>query len=268
MIANFLIGLREGLEAALIVGILVGYLVKSDRKDSVKAIFMGVLAAVATALLAAFALNELVANVPSGINELISGISSIAAVVFVTFMIYWMAKQSRSLAGDLRSKVETASGNGTFAIAMIAYLAVVREGVETAIFIWSAAKTTATGDNPVLGAALGLLLATALGYLIYRGSLKLNLKTFFRYTGAYLILVAAAILAYGLGELQEIGVLPFLTAQSYDLTSVIHEGSTIDTVLRGTIGFNSAPTILQTLGYGLYLLPTAWFYFKPTKSNN
>jgi high-affinity iron transporter len=267
LIANFLIGLREGIEAALIVGILVGSLVKSDRRNSVKAIFFGVFAAIATALLSAFVLNELVASVPEGVNELISGISSIAAVVFVTFMIYWMARQSRSMAGNLRGKIDAASGNSTFALAMIAYLAVVREGVETAIFIWSAAKTTAAGDNPVLGATLGLALAAALGYLFYRGSLKLNLKTFFRYTGAYLILVAAAILAYGLGELQAIGVLPILTATAYDVTGVIHEGSTIDTVLRGTIGFNSAPTILQTLGYGLYLLPTAWFYFKPRKTN-
>jgi high-affinity iron transporter len=266
LIANFLIGLREGIEAALIIGILVGYLVKSGRKNSVKAILFGVLAAIVTALLAAFLLNEVVASVPTGINELISGISSIAAVVFVTFMIYWMAKQSRSLAGNLRGKIDSAAGNSTFALAMIAYLAVVREGVETAIFIWSAAKTTAAGDNPVLGATLGLLVAAVLGYLIYRGSLNLNLKTFFRYTGAYLILVAAAILAYGLGELQQIGVLPFLTATTYDLTGVIQEGSTIDTVFRGTIGFNSAPTILQTLGYGLYLLPTAWFYFKPRKN--
>ncbi len=265
MLANLLIGLREGLEASLIVGILVAYALKTSSPKAVSRILTGTGLAVLVSVLVGFALAEFVAVVPEGTNEIISGLASIIAMVFVTWMIFWMVKQSRQMKSKLQNQVDS-SNTKTLTLVAVAFLAVIREGIETSVFIWSASRATGSDTNPLLGAFLGLLIAAVIGYLVYKGSLKLNLSIFFKYTGLFLIMVAAGILAYGVSELQQIGWLPLLESKAYDLTGLIPEGSAIDTILRGTISFNSAPTILVSLTWTLYVAIVGWLYLKPKKN--
>jgi high-affinity iron transporter len=147
----------------------------------------------------------------------------------------------------------------------VAFFAVIREGVETSVFLWSSSRASGDDTNPVFGATLGLLVAAALGYLIYRGALKLNISKFFKYTGAFLILVAAGILAYGIHELQEIGWFPFLTEKAYDVTGIIPKDSVVDVLLRGTVSFRSSPAILESIVWFAYLIPVTYIYLRPTK---
>jgi len=264
MLANFLIGLREGLEAALIVGILVAYLQKTNNKKGSIAVLWGTLAAILTSILVGIGLTVFVSIAPEGINEMIAGLASIVAVVFVTWMVFWMARQSRALKGELHKKIDLAQ-TSNFTIVGVAFFAVIREGVETSVFLWSSSRAAGDDTNPVLGATLGLLVAVGLGYLIYRGALRLNISKFFKYTGAFLIVVAAGILAYGIHELQEIGWFPFFTDKSYDLTGIIPKDSFVDVLLRGTLSFRSSPAILESIVWFAYLIPVAYLYLKPTK---
>jgi high-affinity iron transporter len=258
LLANFLIGLREGIEAALIVSILVTYLVKLGERKHIAKIFLGVEVAVAVAIGVGVALTELEGAVPAELEPAISGGVSVLAAVFVTWMIFWMAKQSRAMAGSLRGQIDQAVVKSGWSLALVAFLAVLREGVETSVLLWSSTKTTATDSSPMWGAVLGLAAATALGYLIYRGAVKLNLSAFFRITGGYLIVVAAGILAYAVGEFQEIGWLPFLTAHTYDVSAALPEASLFEIILKGTIAFNTAPTLLQSIAWFGFIIPTAW----------
>jgi high-affinity iron transporter len=269
MIANFLIGLREGLEAALIVGILVAYAKKSGRTDWVNKILIGVVAAIATSVIAGLLLTWIVEDAEAGANQVIGGLTSIVAVVFVTWMIFWMANNAKNLSGDLRARFD-GSSTTAFTVVSIAFFAVVREGVETSIFLWSSVAATGQGFVAVLGALIGLVVAAWLGYLIYRGALRMNLSIFFKYTGIFLIIVAAGILAYGFHELQEINLFPFLTATTFDVSSVVVEGEWLDVLLKGTISFRAAPSQLETVVWVLYASIVGFFfaraYRKPVAS--
>lgn len=265
MLANFFIGLREGLEAALIVGILVAYVLKIGQPQRVRTIMYGVVAAVIASVAVALLLNYTVETVPAGTSELIAGVSSALAVVFVTWMIFWMKTQSKALGASLRNQVDASLTKSSFALFAIAFTAVIREGIETSIFLWSASQATGSGESPVLGAVLGLAVATVAGYLLFKGALKINISKFFNYTGAFLILVSAGILAYAVKEFEEVFTLP-LQALTYDVTSILPKKSPIESVLHGMIGFNSAPTNLQSLVWLAYLLPITYLFMKKTKT--
>jgi high-affinity iron transporter len=260
MLANFLIGLREGLEAALIVSILVAYLVKSGRSPLLPRIWLGVAIAVAVSL----AFGAILTFGPRGLTfeaqELIGGMLSIIAVGFVTWMIFWMAKAARSMSGQLRSQVDRASDARPWSLVVVAMLAVGREGLETALFLWAATQAAGrgggTGGGPLLGATLGLLLAMGLGYGIYRGALKINLTHFFTWTGVFLILVAAGVLAYGVHDLQEAGVLPGLNNLAFDVSAAVPPTSWYGTLLKGIFNFSPATTVLEAAAWLLYAIPT------------
>jgi high-affinity iron transporter len=263
MLANFAIGLREGLEAALVVGILVAYLKKQNRQDDVRRVAIGVFAAIFVSLVVGLSLTFLTADAEDGASKFIAGVASLVAVVFVTWMIFWMAKHARSLPSEMHNKLEkTTSG---LAVAGIAFFAVVREGVETSVFLWSATNAAEQGWVSILGAVFGLITATIIGYGIYRGSLKLNLRTFFAVTSGFLIVVAAGIFAYGIHEFEELGWFPFLQDITYDVSGIIPKDSAIDIFLRGTISFRSAPTQLQTLVWLLYLIPVSVIFYLRTR---
>lgn len=265
MLSNFLIGLREGMEAALIVGILASYLVKLEQRSKIKILLWGVFTAVIASIAIGLILTYFVTSAPEGINEFIAGQASLIAVVFVTWMIFWMARQSKNLSGELRGKIDKVGTSSGIALAGVAFFAVIREGAETSVFLWSSTRAAGDGTNAVLGAILGLLTATVLGYLIYRGAVKIHLGKFFRYTGGFLILVAAGILAYGVHEWQEIGILPFLTTTAYDVSNIVTRDGILDIILRGTISFRSAPSQLEALLWFAYVIPTAWLFFKSSK---
>ena len=265
MLANYLIGLREGLEAALVVSILVAYLVRSGRKDRLRPIWLGVGAALATSLAAGALLTFTSRSMSFRAQEAFGGSMSILAVCFVTWMIFWMRRTSRHLKGELQDKLDVALAMGTGALALTAFVAVGREGLETALFIWTAVQATGDTAAPVLGAFLGLVTAVVLGYLLYKRSVKLNLATFFRWTGAGLVVVAAGVLAYGFHDLQEAGFLTFagLHHRVLDATAVLPPSSWWGALFKGLFSISAEPTRLELGAWLLYLVPTMALFLRP-----
>lgn len=253
MIGNYLIGLREGLEAALIVSILIAYLVKTDRRDMVSRIWIGVGVAVALSIGIGALLTFGTRGLTFTAQEAIGGFMSILAVGLVTWMIFWMASNARHLKGELHAKVDKAADAGMWGIVLVAFLAVAREGIETALFIWAAARSANQGASPLIGALLGIATAVLLGYLIYRGALRLNLAKFFTWTGAALIIVAAGVLAYGIHDLQEAGILPGLNNLAFDVSATIEPGTWYAALLKGTLNFSPAMTVLEVTAWLLYV---------------
>ena len=255
MFANFLIGLREGLEAALVVGILLAYIHKSGRHELAPRIWSGVGIAIAVSL----AFGALLTYGPRSLSfraqELIGGTLSIIAVGFVTWMIFWMARTARSLRGDLEHRIDAAVDAGGGALVLVAVLAVGREGLETALFLWAAAQATGSSTQPLIGATLGLAVAVLFGVAIYRGALKLNMARFFTWTGALLVLVAGGVLAYGIHDLQEADILPGLNRLAFDVSSTIRPGTWLATLLKGTFNFSPTTTWLEAGAWLLYVVP-------------
>lgn len=259
MFANYLIGLREGLEASLVVVILVAYLVRSDRRTLLPAIWAGVAAAVLISL----GFGALLTYGPRGLTfeaqEAIGGGLSLVAVGFVTWMIFWMARSARAMSGQLRGAVDAAARAGRGSLVLVAMLAVGREGLETALFLWAAtqaaARDQASTTAPLVGALLGLLTAVGLGVAVYRGALRLNLARFFTWTGGFLILVAGGVLAYGVHDLQEAGILPGLHALAFDVSHVIEPGGWVAALLKGVFNFSPATTWLEAAAWVLYVVP-------------
>ena len=265
MFANFLIGLREGLEAAIVVGILVAYLVRTGRRDRLAPVWLGVGIAIAASLAVGAALTFTSHSLSFTAQETFGGVMSIIAVAFVTGMIFWMRRQSRHLKGELQGKVDAALSGGVLAVALMAFLAVGREGLETALFLWPTLQSAGDGAQPAIGAVLGLTTATVLGWLLYRKSVDLNLATFFTVTGAGLVVVAAGVLAYGVHDLQEADVLPGLTSLAFDVSAHIPPSSWYGTLLKGIFNFSPASTWLQVAVYLLYLVPTMSLFFRPSR---
>ncbi|QIG42265.1 FTR1 family protein [Nocardioides anomalus] len=263
MFANYLIGLREGLEAALVVSILVAYLVKSDRRHLLPRIWAGVALAVAVSLGFGAALTWGPRGLTFEAQEAIGGGLSIVAVAFVTWMIFWMARAARSMSGTLRGQIDAAAEGSRWSLVVVAVLAVGREGLETALFLWAATKagtresvgTITPTWEPLLGAALGIATAVALGYLIYRGAISINLTKFFTWTGAFLILVAAGVLAYGIHDLQEARFLPGLNDLAFDVSDTIDINSWYGALLKGVFNFSPATTKLEAAAWLLYAVP-------------
>ncbi len=266
MFANYLIGLREGLEASLVVVILVAYLVRTDRRHLLPSIWAGVAVAIAVSL----GFGALLTFGPKGLTseaqEAIGGTLSIVAVGFVTWMIFWMARSARGLSGELKGKVDAAAEAGRGSLVVVAMLAVGREGLETALFLWAAtqaaARDNASTTAPIIGALLGLLTAVALGVLVYRGAVRLNLGAFFSWTGGFLILVAAGVLSYGVHDLQEAGILPGLHNLAFDVSHIIEPSSWIGTLLKGTLNFSPATTWLEAIAWVCYVVPVSTLYIR------
>jgi high-affinity iron transporter len=261
MFANFLIGLREGLEAALVVSILVAYLVKTERRGLVRYVWVGVSTAVGLSLAVGALLTFGSRTLTFEAQEAFGGFMSIIAVGLVTWMIFWMALRARDLRGELHAKLDGAIDAGRWAIGLVAFVAVLREGLETALFLWSAIRATGGGLAPLLGAALGLATAVVVGNLIYRGALRINLRVFFTWTGAALVVVAGGVLAYGVHDLQEAGILPGLNVLAFDVSETIPPGSWYGTVLKGVFNFSPATTVLELFAWLLYVIPTMSLFF-------
>ena len=268
MLSNFLIGLREGLEASLIVGILVAYLVRTDRKDRLPAVWAGV--GIATVLSIGFVVVlDLTANSLSDTaEEIFAGVTSVLAVVLVTWMVFWMRKAARGMAHELHGKVDAAVAVGPVALCITALVAVAREGLETGLFLWTNAKSSGSSATPFLGAVLGLGVAVLLGYLLYKKAVTINLSTFFAWTGAILIVLAAGVLAYGIHDLQEAGVISFGTATAYDITSWYNESSWYGSLMKGIFHFNADPTVLEVAVWATYLVVTMTVFVKGLRTSH
>ena len=254
MLSTFVIALREGLEAALIVGILVAYMVRTNRRELLKPLWTGV----ATALLASLALGAILsftsAELSSRGEELFAGLTSFIAVGLVTWMVFWMKRAARTLRDELHGKVDNALVGGPISLAFVAFFAVMREGLETALFIYTNFKTVGAASSATVGLVLGLAVAVALGYLIYNRSVKLNLSQFFTITGVALVVVAAGVLSYGIHEFQELGYLPGADTFIWDVTPWIAKESILGSILGGTIGFDTTTSVVQFIAWAAYLI--------------
>ncbi|GHE88163.1 iron transporter [Streptomyces spiralis] len=264
MFSNYLIGLREGLEASLVVCILIAYLVKTGRRDALRPIWTGIGIAVAIAMgfgsVLEFGSQELTFQA----QEALGGSLSVLAVGLVTWMVFWMRRTARHLKSELHGKLDQALAMGTGALVVTAFLAVGREGLETALFVWASVHAASDGTpRPLVGVALGLATAVLLGWLFYRGALKINLAKFFTWTGAMLVVVAAGVLAYGFHDLQEADWLPGLTSLAFDISGTIPPDSWYGTLLKGVLNFQPDPTVLQVTVWLLYLVPTLTLFFAP-----
>jgi high-affinity iron transporter len=262
--SNYLIGLREGLEASLVVCILIAYLVKTDRRDALRPIWIGIVVAVLIAMGFGCALEFGSQEMTFQAQEALGGSLSILAVGLVTWMVFWMRRTARHLKAELHGKLDAALAMGTGALVATAFLAVGREGLETALFVWASVHAASDGTpRPLVGVGLGLATAVLLGWLFYRGALKINLAKFFTWTGAMLVVVAAGVLAYGFHDLQEADWVPGLTKLAFDISDTIPPDSWYGTLLKGVFNFQPDPTVLQITVWLLYLVPTLALFFAP-----
>jgi high-affinity iron transporter len=265
--SNALIGLREGLEAALVVVILVAFLVKTDRRWALKYVWVGVGVAIVLSVALGAILTFGTQQLSFEAQELIGGTASILAVAFVTGMVFWMRTAARTISGELKGRLDRALDLGPLAIALVGFLGVGREGLETAIFFYATTEAAGQGNSqPLIGWVLGLGAAVVLGLLIYRGAVQINLAKFFRYTGILLILVAAGILAYGIHDLQEAGALPGLTTLAFDVSNVIDPGSWYATLLKGIFNFTPATTVVQAIAWGTYVAVVLTLFLRPMRT--
>ena len=255
MLANYLIGLREGLEAALIVTILVAYVVKLGRRDVLPRIWAGVFLAVLLALGIGAALTYGTYGLSFTAQEAIGGVLSIVATGLVTWMVFWMLARARDLSGHLQGSIDRSLVGSGLGLVVVAFVAVGREGIETALFIWAAVQATGETTMPLLGAALGILTAAGLGWMIYAGMLRINLARFFTWTGGILLVVAAGVLSYGVHDLQEAGFLPGLNSLAFNVSGAIPPDSWYGTLLKGTLNFSPATTWLELAVWLGYLVP-------------
>jgi high-affinity iron transporter len=199
-------------------------------------------------------------------QEAFGGSLSIIAVGFVTWMIFWMRRTARTISSDLRGRLEDAIKLGTTAIVVMAALAVGREGLETALFFFTAAQAAGETTEPLIGFLLGIAVAVVLAYLLYRGAVKINLSRFFMITGALLIFVAAGILAYGVHDLQEAGILPGLNTLAFDVSAVIPPDSWYGVLLKGVFNFSPQTTVLQAVVWTIYVAVVLTLFLRPQRA--
>ncbi|MFF3559313.1 iron uptake transporter permease EfeU [Streptomyces sp. NPDC002574] len=265
MFGNYLIGLREGLEASLVVCILVAYLVKTGNRRQLAPVWAGVGIAVALSLAFGALLQFGSSTLTFHAKEALGGSLSVLSVALVTWMVFWMRRTARHLRSELQGKLDAALAVGTGALVVTSFLAVGREGLETSLFIWTAVQATDDGVRPLVGALLGLATSAVLGWLFYKGALRINLAKFFRWTGAMLVVVAAGVLAYGIHDLQEADFLPGLHRLAFDISTTIPPDSWYGTLLKGVFNFQPDPTLVQVIVWALYLVPVMAFFLAPER---
>jgi high-affinity iron transporter len=266
MLPTFVIGLREGLEAALIVGIIAAFLCQQGRKDARRWMWLGVLLAVLLCAGAAWGLHVAEQNLPQREQEQLETVIALAAVGMITGMIVWMRRHAADLKGDLQERASVALVEGSaLGLVVMAFLAVLREGFETAVFMLAAFQQS---DRPGLtgtGALLGVALAVVLGYLIYRGGLKIDLSRFFRVTGVVLVLVGAGLLAFAVHTAHEGGWWNMLLDRAVDLRWLIDPGSVQSALITGMFGIQPEPTWGELLAFLLYAIPMTIYVCRPQR---
>lgn len=258
-----LIGLREGLETGIVVMILVAFLVKGGRRDALKWVGLGVCAAVAMVAAIFLGVHYGSSTVTGVAAELVAGLASLVAVVIVTAMVLWMRTASRTISGDLKAGMETAVAGGPVAIVSLSFLAVGREGVETALLMVGYAENS-SNTWPLIGLLIGIAAAVALTVMLYYGAVRINFAAFFRGTGILLIVVAAGILGYGVRALQTAGWLQGLGDTAFDISGWFDLSSWYGAVLQGIFNFRPDPTVLQALAWGAYVVVVLALFLRPS----
>jgi high-affinity iron transporter len=266
VLGNFLIGLREGLEAALVVSILVAFLVRTDRRSVLPKVWLGVGIAVAVSAGVTIALALAQQQLTFRAQEALGGGLSILAVGFVTWMIFWMRGAARSISAELRGRMEDAIKLGSGAVVLMSALAVGREGLETALFFFTAAQAAGQTTEPLIGFLLGIAVAVVLAWLIYRGAVSLDLGKFFTVTGVLLVLVAAGVLAYGVHDLQEAAILPGLGTLAFDVSAAVPPDSWYGTLLKGVFNFSPQTTVLEAIVWVAYVAVVLPLFLRPWRT--
>ncbi len=249
---------REGVEAALVVGIIASYLKQTGRTHLMKSVWIGIVLATFVCLAAAIFLQISSQDFPQQEQELFAAVISIVAVGVLTWMVFWMRRAARSIKGELQSQVEAAiqSGDkGGIALVGMAFFAVLREGLETVVFLLATFQQNLGIQAPV-GALFGYAAAVAVGVGIYQGGIRINLRRFFKWTGAFIILVAAGLLASGVRAFHEAGVWNSLQTVVFDVSGILPNNGFVGSLLAGFFGYNDAPTVSEVIVYFGYLIPT------------
>jgi high-affinity iron transporter len=255
-----MIMLREGLEAALIVGIVAAYLVKTGRRDSLPAVWIGVAGAVILSIAVAAIVSVTIGELPFVAQELIGGSATLIAVGVLTWMLFWMRRQGRHLKGELEQGIDQALiGGSLLGLAGVAFVSVAREGLETVLFLSVVFSAAAPGPEPAIGAVLGLAVAVGLGIAIFAFGVRVDLRRFFQVTAVILIFVAAGLCAYAVHEFGEAGVIAN-SGTLFDISDVLPESSPLGALLAGLFGYRSAPTPLEVVAYFAYLIPVVTIY--------
>jgi high-affinity iron transporter len=253
MFAAFLLSLREGLEAALVIGIVLGALRKINRPDLKPAVWAGVISAVLVSLLAGVLLTVLGMSFDGLVEEIFEGFTMLLAAGILTWMIFWMNRQGRYLRADVESEVQKSAvaGSQPRALFGLAFLAVVREGIELALFL-TATGFVARAGQTLIGGLLGLAAAIVLGWLLFSTTLRLDLRRFFRVTGVLLILFAAGLVAHGVHEFNEAGWIPSVVEHVWNVNPWLDENSTFGSILKSLFGYNGNPSLTELLAYLAY----------------
>jgi high-affinity iron transporter len=256
VLATFVIGLREGLEAALIVGIIAGFLANQGRRDALRQVWVGVGIAVVICVAVGVALELVTADLPQAAQEGLETLIGLFAVAMVTYMILWMRRHARHMRAELESSATVALARGSAgALVGMAFLAVLREGFETVVFLLAAFQASTSPLEAGGGALLGVIIAVVLGYGIYRGGVRLNMARFFRITGAVLVIVAAGLLMTAAHTAHEAGWINFGQQQAADLSWLVQPGTPVSSLLTGVLGIQPFPTIVEAVIWLVYAVP-------------
>lgn len=269
MLAPFLIMLREGIEAALITGIVATYLAQTGRSEWMPAVWMGVLLAVALSLFTGAALLFVSAEFPQKAQELFEAIVGFIAVGVLISMVFWMRKAARSIKSELQHSVDAAissSHGGTWGLICLVFFAVAREGLESVFFLLAIFQQSDSFAAP-LGALAGIATAVVVGLIIYVGGVRLDLRRFFQWTGIFIIFVAAGILAASVGALHEAGIWNSLQQHAYDMSAVLPISSVLGTILSGVFSYQENPTIGEVIVYLCFLTVVLYLYLRPVRAS-
>lgn len=254
MLASFLLSLREGIEAALIIGIVLGALRKLNRSEMAPAVWYGTLSAILVSLITGILLTAFGLSLEGPAEQIFEGVAMLLAATVLTWMIFWMNRQSRSIKGELEAGVNRATSEGGWpALFSLAFLAVVREGIELALFL-TAATFASDAQSTILGTLLGLVVAVFLGWSLFASTRRLNLRRFFQVTGFLLILFAAGLVAHGVHEFNEVGWIPSVVEHVWDVNPVIDENSTLGLMLKALFGYNGNPSLTEVMAYLAYYM--------------
>ena len=263
---GLLTGLREGVEASLIVGIILAYLAKTGNRHHFGRIWAGTGAALAVSVALGVILFVTLGSFEEPYEQLFEATAMILAAAVLTWMLFWMRRQARMVKGELQAAVDRVLTSGSaWGLAVLAFTAVIREGIETSLFLFGQVTAAEAGATSVLvGAVVGLAIAAAIGYVIYVGARRINYGTFFRVTGIALIFIAAGLLSHGVHELVEINVITFGTQTAFDISAILpHEGNVIGEFLRALLGYTATPEVVTLAAYLLYLIPVLYLYLRP-----
>src|SRR4051795_2796178 len=266
MIPTFVITLREGVEASLIIGIIAAFLVKEGRRDAMRQMWMGIAIAVALCIGVAVLLEVVGQQLPQKQQEGLETVVGLIAVTAVTYMIVWMRRHARGIKAQLEGDAASALAVGsTMALVGMAFLAVLREGFETSVFLLAAFQEASNTTTAGAGSVLGLLAAVAIGIGLYRGGVRINLTRFFRLTGIVLVFVAAGLLASAAHTAHEAGWINGLQSQAIDLSWLVQPGTISGSLLTGMLGLQPTPTVVEVVVYMLYAVPMVLYVLWPDR---